>query len=203
MIKLRTWQAERLSDTYEDFLTSPRYGPACEFFLSDIYAPREFFRRNRDIEYLYNVMSRFIPDIFLTLIHDAVDLFDLTNALDQKLLDVLVEDLGVDGDITPQLYAQAYRICDNYDDRVRQIDLLIAIGGKVDLTTHIPLVGTTLKLARRPAQRAGWHEIHNFLNRGFKAFKHMGGTKKFLQTIQEREMRILDKIYASHPNPFS
>lgn len=203
MIKLRTWQAERLSDTYEDFLTSPRYGPACEFFLSDIYAPREFFRRNRDIEYLYNVMSRFIPDIFLTLIHDAVDLFDLTNALDQKLLDVLVEDLGVDGDITPQLYAQAYRICDNYDDRVRQIDLLIAIGGKVDLTTHIPLVGTTLKLARRPAQRAGWHEIHNFLNRGFKAFKHMGGAKKFLQTIQEREMRILDKIYASHPNPFS
>ncbi len=72
----------------------------------------------------------------------------------------------------------------------------------VDRGTHIPLIGATLHLARHPARRAGWGELHDFLEHGYSAFKHMGRADKFLRTVQDREMGILDRIFASHPDPF-
>ncbi len=34
---LRAWQSQRLARTYADLLADPRYRPACEFFLENIY----------------------------------------------------------------------------------------------------------------------------------------------------------------------
>lgn len=200
---LRTWQSERLAHTHADLLTSRHYGPACRFFLDQVYAPSDFSQRDHDIEYLYEMMSRFLPEFLLGLVRNASEINNLTSSLDQALLRVLVDGLGVTDEITAQLYAEAYRICDNYAERERQIDLLFEIGRKVDLGTRIPLVGTTLRLARGPAQRAGWGELHDFLERGFSAFKRMRSPRRFLNTIQEREKSILDKIFAGDPNPFS
>ena len=47
---LRIWQSERLKKTHADILHSPLYGPACRFFLNDIYAAEDFSRRDNDIE---------------------------------------------------------------------------------------------------------------------------------------------------------
>ena len=38
--KLKAWQTRRMAATYADLLAMPRYKLACEFFLTDIYAPR-------------------------------------------------------------------------------------------------------------------------------------------------------------------
>lgn len=199
---LRAWQSQRLERTYADFLSSPRFGPACRFFLTDIYAPRDFSQRDHDIEYLYGVMKRFLPDFLLGLVRNAIEMNALTNTLDHQLLAALVVDLDVRDTITPELYAEAYRICDNYEARKHQIELIIEVGRKVEKGTHLPLVGTALRLARGPANRYGWHELHDFLDRGFNAFKRMHGSREFLGAIQEREMRILDRIFANHPDPF-
>jgi hypothetical protein len=199
---LRTWQSQRLAHTYADLLASERFGPACRFFLNDIYAPRDFSQRDHDIEYLYELMSHFIPESLLKLVHSTILMNQLTNALDQALLHALVDDLGVKDTITPQLYAEAYRICNNYSDRADQIQLVVDIGNMVDKSTRLPLVGTTLRLARLPAYSAGWGDLHDFLERGFTAFKHMRGSGAFLKAIQEREMDILDRIFAGQPLPF-
>lgn len=206
--RLRTWQSKRLAQTHADLLESPRYGPACRFFLTDIYAPRDFSQRDQDIEYLYTIMSSFLPEFLLKVVRKAIEMNDLTNELDLALSRVLVEDLGINGippndAITPELYAEAYRICDNFDERAHQIHLIGEVGHMVDRATHIPLIGITLHLARHPATRAGWGELHSFLERGYAAFKHMGRADYFLQTIQDREMRILERIFAGHPDPFS
>jgi hypothetical protein len=211
--RLRLWQSARLAQTHADLLESHRFGPACRFFLTDIYAPRDFSRRDQDIEYLYAIMSSFLPEFLLKVVRKAIEMNDLTNELDLALSRVLVEDLGITGNgsgasgvhaqITPQLYAEAYRICDNFAERAHQIELIGEVGRMVDRATRIPLIGVTLHLARRPATRAGWGELHGFLNRGYTAFKHMGRADKFLQTIQQREMSILERIYEHHPNPFS
>ena len=60
----------------------------------------------------------------------------------------------------------------------------------------------SLRLARGPAHQAGWFELQDFLERGLAAFKTMRGTKEFLGIVEEREMRILDNIFAAAPNPF-
>jgi len=203
MALLRVWQSERLARTHNDLLKSKRYGPPSRFFLSDLYSVRDFSQRDQDIEKLYELMRRFVPDILLALVRNAAEINDLTKTLDESLLAALVEKLGVTDTITHELYAKAYRICDNYDERKYQIDLLAEIGKQVEFSTRVPFMGATVKLAGGPARRAGWHELHDFIERGFAAFKHMGKAKYFLSTMQGREMEILDRIFENHPDPFS
>lgn len=199
---LRAWQSQRLANTYADFLNSERFGAACRFFLDDIYASRDFSHRDHDIQYLYGLMSRFLPEFLLKLVHKAIEMNQLTNYLDEQLLLALVDELGVTDTITPELYAQAYRICDNYQERTYQIQLVGEVGHMVEKSTHLPLVTTTLRMARLPARHAGWGELQDFLERGYTAFKKMKGAGPFLSAIQQREMAILDRIFTNHPQPF-
>ena len=203
LVMLRAWQTARLQRTYADFLTSKRYGPACSFFLSHVYGAQEYQQRNQDIEYMYTLMRKFIPDVLLILVRNAIELNEMTEQLDHKLLSVMMEQLGLENEIDEKMYIEGYLQCNNYSDRKRQIDLLIEIGHQVDLSTRLPPIGLALRLARGPAKRAGWIELQDFLERGYRSFKQMRGADKFLDAIRKREMQILDRIYDNLPNPFT
>jgi hypothetical protein len=45
--------------------------------------------------------------------------------------------------------------------------------------------------------------MQSFLERGFQAFKHMGGATEFLDIIQRRELAILERIFAGADDPFA
>jgi hypothetical protein len=126
----------------------------------------------------------------------------LSNQLDLALLRVLVDELAVTDTITPQLYAEGYRRCNNYDQRKYQIDLLTQILREVGKVAQNPLVGPASHLARGPAQRAGWIEVYDFLQRGYTALRKIRKTDKFVQVIEQRETTILERIYHHHPDPF-
>ncbi len=200
---LRCWQSERLRRTYADLLADEKYRPACEFFLSDIYAPRDFSQRDHDAERLYEILSRYLPASTLYLLADAIRVNQLTNKLDHDLLRVLVGELGVTDTITAEIYAVGYRLCDNYDERKEQIDLLVQILLEVGRVARNPLVGIAARLARGPARRAGWVEIYDSLERGYAALRHMRKVNYFVDTIEQRESLILDRIYAGHTAPFA
>jgi hypothetical protein len=194
---LREWQAHRLARTYANLLADPHYRPACEFFLSDIYAPRDFSQRDHDLERIHQFLSRVLPAYTIQLLSETVELNRMTNALDNRLLRVLVDQLGVADSITPECYAQAYRSCDNYAERVRQIDLTRSILMQVGDGARRRVVSAAMKMAKVPAQRAGWVDLYDFLERGRQAFRHMKDVKTFVDTIAQCEMRILDLIYAA------
>ncbi|MFN2196625.1 MAG: FFLEELY motif protein [Anaerolineales bacterium] len=195
---LRTWQSQRLATTYADLLANPRYARACRFFLEDVYAAKDFRQRDEEIRHLYEIISRFLPDILLKLVKTVIELNDLTQTLDEELWTVMQDQLGVTDTITMDLYMEGYRLCDNYAERAYQIKLIDEIGHMVDLTTRIPMIGTTLKLVRAPVTAAGWGDLHDWIQRGFLAFKHMHGAKEFLAIIHEREMAILDAAIPDH-----
>jgi hypothetical protein len=203
MTLLRSWQAERLAKTHADFLAHPRYRLAAQFFLSDIYAPRDFSQRNHDIERMHQSMLKVLPERVVHTLTVIVHLHQFTDELDELLLDTLVNQVGMTNTLTADQYTEAYRICNNYDDRAKQIAMLVEVGRGVERLVRLPFIGATLRLARGPARMAGWHELQDFLERGFAAFKHMHGAAEFLTTIQHREMLILDRIFAAHPDPFA
>ena len=203
MTLLRAWQAERLKHTYRDLLENPRYQKACIFFLEDIYAARDFSRRDHDMEQLYKLASRFIPDTMLTLFRALFEINTLTNSLDQRLLDTLTSQLGLTDSLTAEMYAEAYRLCDNYAERTYQIELLAALIHDVGVGVREPLVAVALQVAHAPAKMGGWNEVYDFAQRGYRAFKKMRHPGVFSHTIQQREQRILDRIYAGDPNPFA
>lgn len=200
---LRKWQTGRLSRTYQDFLTSQRFRPAALFFLSDLYAPADFSQRNADLERFYDGLRKALPERALVVLADGIKLHELTEQLDAALARALVEELGVTDTITEAQYAEGYRICNNYDERLQQIRMIDTVGRGVDHMIRLPFVGIALRLAHTPAHLAGWHELQGFLERGFSAFKHMKGADEFLGTVQSRETRILDRIFAGDPQPFA
>jgi hypothetical protein len=200
---LRAWQAERLKRTYADLLADDRYRPACLFILSDIYGPHDFSQRDHDAEQLYAWLSRLLPERMLVLLSDAIRMNQLTDRLDRTLLGVLVGELGVTDHITPPVYAEGFRRCDNYAERLRQVNLMEKILLEVGKGTRNPLVGPALKLARAPAERAGWMETHDFLQRGYAALRHLRDVHPFIQVITRREVQIMDKIFAGESDPFS
>jgi hypothetical protein len=106
---LRQWQSQRLAHTYSDLLTSSHYGPACRFFLSDLYGPYDFGQRDQDIRQVQHSMRRFLPARILHSLNLVIELQDLTLSLDQTLLQVLVDELGMTDAITTELYAEGYR----------------------------------------------------------------------------------------------
>lgn len=199
---LRDWQSQRLARTYRDLLADERHRPACEFFLDDIYGPYDFSQRDHDIEQLYVFTRRFVPDAMLRPLHVTVELHQLSEALDRQLLAVLIDRLGVTDTITPELYAVAYRLCDNYDQRVYQIELIQQICEHIDGIVRNPLTGPTLSLAKHPLRNSGHVALVDFLERGYSGFKHMHGSQHFRATISQRELGLLDRIYAGEPNPF-
>ena len=195
---LRTWQSQRLAATYADLLANPRYARACRFFLEDVYAAKDFRQRDEEIRRLYEIISRFLPDILLKLVKTVIELNDLTDALDEKLWTVMQDQLGVTDTITMDLYQAGYRLCDNYEERAYQIELIDQIGHMVDVTTRIPMIATTLKIVRAPVTAAGWGDLYDWIRRGFFAFKQMHDAKEFLAIIHEREMAILDAAIPDH-----
>jgi hypothetical protein len=199
---LRNWQSRRLARTYADLLEHPRYRPACRFFLDDLYGPRDFSQRDHDLTQMYEFVKTFVPASLIRPLARTVELHFMTHDLDARVLDALTNRLGVTDTLTAALYAEAYRLCNNYAERVQQIDLIVEIGELLDSLVRLPLIGAAVTVARGPARRAGWVELTDFLERGYAAFKHMRGSTFFLSTIRQREMRILDKIYAGDPDPF-
>ncbi len=51
---------------------------------------------------------------------------------------MLVDQLGVTDSIAREQYAAGYRLCDNYDERVRQIDLITQVLGSWSLRYKEP-----------------------------------------------------------------
>ena len=200
---LRTWQSNRLAATYADLLTNKHYRPAGLFFLSDIYGPRDFTQRDHDAQRLHEILSRLLPAPMLKQLADVIELNQLTTALDNQMVDVLFAELGVTDAIAPAIYAEGYRRCANQAERTLQIDLIVQVLSEAAQGAHWPGVGVALKLAGGTARKAGWIELYDFIERGYNAFRQIKDVKAFVTTIEQRERRILDQIFAGLPDPFA
>jgi hypothetical protein len=85
---LRAWQSERLAQTYADLLADRQFRSAYLFFLSDIYAPRDFSQRDYDFQRIHNFLSPVVPPQMLQVLTDAIELNSLTNDLDNQLVQI-------------------------------------------------------------------------------------------------------------------
>lgn len=203
-MELSHWQSNRLARTHADLRESPRYKLATEFFLSDLYGAKDFSRRDNDLERSYPMIITVLPVNAIYAVAMAVELDALSLELDGLMSRILSEELNVntEAELTEEAYAEAYRRSDNYNQRKYQIELIRILGQDLDIVVAKPFIYAALCLARTPAQLAGFGELQDFLERGFRAFRHMQGAEEFLNTIVRQEMRILNRIYARHPKPF-
>ena len=199
---LRQWQSRRLAASFADFLADPRMRPAAEFFLSDLYADRDFSGRDRDAARVLPMMARLLPEGLLHAAIDAIELATLSHALDLRMAQQLANRGDSMAAITPADYARAYRHRGLRRLRRHQIELVLRVGHALDAAVRKHGVYRLLRAARLPAQLAGLSELQAFLERGFRAFDALGGAGDFLAEVARRERTVSDRLFAGHPRPF-
>jgi hypothetical protein len=197
-VEVKAWQAARLAGTYADLAANPRYAKATAFFLGDLYGTKDFSGRDSAMLRIYPVMVRTLPRGAVETAALAIEVDALSEELDRRVAACIEA-----GPVTDATYGRAYREAGTRAERLRQIELIDEVGQRLDVLVVKPLVYATLKLMRRPARLAGLEDLQGFLERGFEAFRHMGGAKEFLATIADREGRILSRLFSGHPSPFS
>lgn len=201
-LRLRAWQAARLARTHTDLLASPRYGQAAQFFLSDLYGPKDFSSRDEEVERILPLLIKMLPASALHTVALAVELDALTEELDSAMVAELCRS-GLIEQIGDDAYAAAYRAVGCRPERERQIVLIRQTGEALDQLARKPLLSGLLKLMRGPAQVAGLADLHEFLDRGFRAFRGMGSAGEFLDSIEGKEQTLLGKLFAAADEPFA
>ncbi len=191
--RLRAWQAARLARTHADLLANARMDLAAAFFLTDIYGSEDLSSLDANVRQVVPAMKRVLPAAGLEIVAQAIELEALSEDLDFAMARVLGAEAN---ELSPAAYGAAYRKVDRRADRERQIKLIEDLGESLDRLVHKRLVGTTLSMTRKPAQLAGLGDIHDFLQRGYKAVIKMDNAREFLDLVVDRERKLVEALFA-------
>lgn len=197
---LRAWQARRLEASFADVLADERMHAAGRFFLSDLYADRDFSARDRDVDRIMPVMVHLLPESMLQAARDAIELHALSHAFDLRMVEAM-ERRRLDR-LDDKRYGEIYRDAGLPRLRRRQIALVVAVGRSLDAAVQRHGVHRLLRASRFPAKAAGLSELQGFLERGFDAFARLGGAEPFLQRVATGEGEVSRRLFAGHPRPF-
>lgn len=199
---LREWQAARLAHTYADLLASEHFGQAAQFFLSDLYGPKDFSSRDDEIERILPLLLSLLPLSALQTIALAIEVDALTEQLDAAMVGELDRAGAING-IDEDSYAVAYRRVGRRKDRERQIVLIRSTGDALEKLAQKSLLTALLKLMRAPAHLTGLADLHAFLENGFDAFRRMGNASEFLDCIESRERKLFENMFSGVDKPFA
>jgi hypothetical protein len=188
---LQTWQTERLLITHDDLWQSKRFKPAMQFFVDELYGPKDFSQRDTELARVVPKMANVLPEKGLVSLEAALRL----NALSLELDVTLVEHLG-DTAINRDSYFNCYRQSDNQSKREEQIQLLEDLGLDLAQVVKIPGISAILLLSRKPAKIAGVKSLHEFLEKGFKSFKKLGEVRDFIDPIISRERELMQSLFS-------
>lgn len=193
---VKRWQSDRLRRTYPDLFAQPRYRIAGEFFLNEIYGDKDFGQRDREALRVVPKLARMLPERAVETLLLAVELDEMSEQLDARVA------AHARAPIDDASYAAAYVAAGTQAERESQIEHVAKIGRALEKLARLPLLSGMLHLMRGPAEAAGLSHLHHFLQRGFDAFKAMGPAGEFLQTIHDREIVLMRRLFSGDPAPF-
>jgi hypothetical protein len=189
--EVKRFQHQRFEASYADLLASPRYAAAAQFFLDDLYGPGDFTQRDKQFARVVPALVRLFPKDIVTTVSRLAQLHELSESLDTEMGLQIADQL-----LNKDSYGLAWRKVRRTSDRERQIALMLEVGSALDRFTKNPLLRTSLRMMRAPAQAAGLGSLQDFLESGFDAFRGMRGAEYFLSTVSTRERQLAAKLFA-------
>jgi len=190
---LQSFKTNRLRRDHADLAEEPQYHDIGEFFFEEMYGPRDFSARDEQARRLQQFVH-LAPGLAVGDVQRVLELLELTNQLDDAVAHWLMQ-IDAPLDFTEELYERAYRLANNYDDRVRQLDLVRDSLYNVHRMARRPLIGMVLNRTQGLAQTVGMSDIHRFLRMGYNAIQPVRDIHRFVETIGVRERDRLDRIY--------
>ena len=189
-LAVKEFQSALMRRSYGDLLQSPRYRPAGEFFLREIYGARDFEQRDSEALRVVPTLARMLPARAIHTLALAVEVDELSEHLDVGVARLISLPL------TDARYEEGYRSAGLREQRERQLDIIDQVGRSLDKLAWIPFIAPLLHMMRAPAEAAGLGHLQQFLQGGFDAFKNMNGASEFLDTVYSRQSRLLAVLFA-------
>ena len=191
--QLQHWQCERLLVSHDDLATQSRYQKAMGFFVEELYGPKDFSQRDADLVRVIPKLAKVLPDKAMNAMDDALALNALSFDLDMEMAQYLQTHFP-DEPINRDNYALAYRAVGRMDDRKHQIDIISHLDDQLSDVIKVRGIGMLISLSRRPAKLADLLALHEFLERGFNAFKALGDVQSFIQPVLVREKALMQAL---------
>lgn len=196
------WQAQRLKSTHQDLYQHSGYHTGLEFLLTDLYAPTSMTRRDDNIDRVFPKMVKWLPDHQLEMLAGLVELNLITQQLDLELAELLDERDIPATLVTTEHYCEVYRASQMLEQRKKQVVLVADVGQQLDRYVRNRTLGWLLSMSRTPAEMAHLSDLHDFLHRGYSAFRKMDNVDLLISRLVAREQQVMDNILSGHPDPF-
>lgn len=193
---VKEYQQRRFCHTYADLLLDSRYGPACRFFLDELYGPADFSQRDAQFARVVSSLVRLFPAEIVNTVAKLAELHDLSEHLD-TLMARQITNAMIDG----SSYIEAWQATGQRSERERQIELTVDVAKSLDSLTRKPLLKNGLRLMRPAARAAGLGELQQFLETGFATFKAMNGAQEFVSTVDNRERALAAALFDAASSP--
>lgn len=188
--ELQHWQCERLLVSHDDLAKQARYQKAMQFFVDELYGPKDFSQRDADLVRVIPKLAKVLPDKAMNAMNDALALNALSFDLDMQMVHQLKG-----APLNRDSYALAYRNTGRQQDRQRQLDIIAHLGDQLGDVIKIRGIGMLISLSRRPAKLAGLLSLHELLENGFHSFKAIGDVQSFIHPVLEREEALMHVLF--------
>ena len=175
-------QQQQFEARYADLLAERRHARAVRFLADELHGAQDFTTRQAQIAGLVPTLVRLFPREVAHTVAALAALHALSESLDTALACQLPA-----GRLGPRRYAIAWNAAGRAADRLRQTELMLDIGQRLQRHTRDPLLAGGLRMMRGPARLAGLSDLQDFLESGFDAFASMGGARHLLAAIEQRE----------------
>ena len=196
-------QEQHFRSTYADLLASPTYGPAAQFFLSELYGARDFSGRDDQFARIAGTLTAVFPSDVADTAVILAELHLLTEELDMEMARAWPS--AGTSTLTPEeCYVQAWRTVARPDDRRLQLGKVLNVARSLARLTRLPGLRMMLRLMRTPAERAGLADLQRFLETGFDRFHTLcqttGALDDFLRVIENRESTFMQGLFNEAPS---
>jgi hypothetical protein len=191
---LQTFQSDRFRGSYSDLRNNPQFAAIGDFFFNRLYGPEDFTFRNVSIKKLHRILDGKVYAGMLKAVTLVIELHDLSDRLDDRMVELMLAD-GCAAPLTIARYRDAYRRLDNYDERIRQIELSCSAVRQFHRLSRKWVVGMSLKTVRATARLLGVGRIMDFVYEGYDAFRRIDAIDYFVETIDRRERAWHDDLW--------
>ena len=190
-IGVKAFQTRRFENDYSDLLTESEFASALQFFLEELYGPKDFSERDRQFERIAPAVSELFPPEVMRTVEDLVELHALSESLD---LAMAREVSHPSGGIDIEHYRVAWQKLDCAVERQRQLDLVLSLGTQLGALTRKRVLRRMLGMMRIPARMAGLGDLQAFLERGFDSFSGIRSSAALMSIIRMRESTFLQAM---------
>ena len=191
---VQDFQVRRLKRDFRDLRMSEEYGPFSEFFATEIYSARDFTERNESFRRLTGQFRHLLGDEIYHGLIGLLDLHKLTDELDEVVAQRILDD-GIPLAFTEVQYEKIYRDIDNYDERVRQIEMIIESLHFTHHVSHQALIGIVLKSAKVATGLFSKDRTVGVLEHAYSTLKNIKDIAYLSGEVRQRELGRLDRIY--------